>query len=64
MTAGHRQQVAAASQATPRPEYVTIRGDSKLEGYHQHILQILPDTKYSRLLGQVLLLIRTLKWNV
>ena len=46
-----------------RPEWITVRGSSKLEGYHPHQHACLPGTNYSPMLADAIITLFNFVWN-
>ena len=51
------------SQNPARPEWITVRGSSKLEGYHPHLHACLPGTNYSPMLADAIITLFNFVWN-
>ena len=51
------------SQNPARPEWITVRGSSKLEGYHPHLHACLPGTNYTPVLADAIFTMFNFVWN-
>ncbi len=51
------------SQNPAKPEWITVRGSSKLEGYHPHLHACLPGTNYSPYLADAIITLFNFSWN-